>query len=318
VSRPLLIDVHVHVMPSPEDPIRDGYEIWEYGARDADVVFCHDRGTLEDALAAMDAAGFSRVVAANMFAADVVRDEAIAELPVDLPGQERDRRIAEIEASMPDRLRDFNRWICDVARDHPSITPFVAADPHILGGEAGAAHLREMAEDHGARGIKIHPIVQRFFPSEPKMAPVFRVCEDLGLTVLSHSGLARGDEQWAEPNAFASLLQTFPRLILLMAHLGGGSWTQTRAFAQAFPTATFDLCEIIEWTGAANAPTDDELGRLIAAIGPERVMMGSDYPWYDLSHTVERVQSIPGLSDEQREGILGTNAGRLLELPPGW
>jgi len=317
MSGSLLIDVHVHVMPSPNDPIRDGYEIWEYGARDADVVFCDDRGTLEDTLAAMGAAGFSRVVAANMFAADVVRDDVVGRLPADLSGPERDRRIAEIDASMPDRLRDFNRWICDVAREHPSITPFVAADPHVLGGEAGAAHLREMAEDHGARGIKIHPIVQQFHPDDPRMAPIFGVCQSLGLTVLSHSGLARGSEQWAEPNAFAPLLQSFPRLTLLMAHLGGGSWTQTRAFAEAFPTATFDLCEIVEWTGAANAPTDDQLGQLIAAIGPDRVMMGSDYPWYDLNHTVERVQSVPGLSDEQREGILGANAVRLLGLPPG-
>jgi len=306
VTDPLLVDVHVHVMPSPDDPIRDGYEIWEYGARDADVVFCDDRGTLEDTLAAMAAAGFSRVIAANMFAADVVREEALAAEGAD---------AAEIDASMPDRLRAFNRWICDVAREHPSITPFVAADPHVLGGEAGAAHLRELAEDGGARGIKIHPIVQRFFPDDPAMATIFGVCEELGLTVLSHSGLARGAEQWAEPNAFAPLLQAFPRLRLLMAHLGGGSWTQTKAFAEAFPAATFDLCEIIEWTGAANAPTDEDLGRLIADIGPDRVMMGSDYPWYNLGHTVERVGSIPGLSDEQRQGILGENAVRLLGLP---
>ena len=314
MTQSLLVDVHVHVMPSPDDPIRDGYEIWEYGAKDG-VAFCDDRGTLADVLAAMDAAGFARVVAANMFAADAVREEAVAAEASGLSGYGRDRAIAAIEASMPDRLRAFNRWICDVAREHPSITPFVAADPHVLGGAAGAAHLREMAEEHGARGIKIHPIVQRCSPDDPAMAPIFGVCQELGLTVLSHSGLARGSEQWAEPNAFGPLLQAFPRLTLLMAHLGGGSWTQTRAFAEAFPAATFDLCEIIEWTGAANAPTDEDLGKLVTDIGPERVMLGSDYPWYDLGHTVERVHSIPGLSDEQRLGILGENAVRLLGLP---
>ena len=314
MTDPLLVDVHVHVMPSPDDPIRDGYEIWEYGAREG-VAFCDDRGTIDDVLAAMDAAGFARVVAANMFAADVVREEAIAAEAADLGGGDRDRAIAAIDASMPDRLREFNRWICDVAREHPSITPFVAADPHVLGGEAGAAHLREVAEDRGARGIKIHPIVQRFFPDDPRMGPIYGVCQELGLTVLSHSGLARGAEQWAEPNAFGPLLQAFPRLTLLMAHLGGGSWTQTRAFAAAFPTATFDLCEIIEWTGAPNAPTDDDLGTLIEDIGPDRVVMGSDYPWYDLGHTVERVMSVPGLSDEERRGILGANAARILGLP---
>jgi predicted TIM-barrel fold metal-dependent hydrolase len=305
-----LVDVHVHVLPSETDPIRDGYEIWEYGPRD-DVVFCDARGTVHDVDEAVREAGFAHVVAVNLFVADLVREEALSALRQDEPAQ----AAAAIEESMPDRLRAFNRWICDVARDRPWMTPFVAADPHVLGGEAGAAHLREMAEGHGARGIKIHPAAQRFRPDDPGMAPIYRECRELGLAVLSHSGASQGRIEWAEPAAFASVLRDHPGLTLVLAHLGGGRWGQTVELAASFPQATFDLCEVIEWTGAPNAPADEQLAALIREVGVHRVMMGSDYPWYDLGHTVERVMALPGFSDEEREGILGGNAARILGLP---
>jgi hypothetical protein len=67
-----LVDVHVHVLPSDNDPIRDGYEIWEYGEKDG-VVFSDARGTVAEIDAAVADTGFTHVVAVNLFAADVVR-----------------------------------------------------------------------------------------------------------------------------------------------------------------------------------------------------------------------------------------------------
>jgi uncharacterized protein len=305
-----LVDVHVHVLPSANDPIRDGYEIWEYGAKDG-VVFSHARGTVDEIEAAVAGTGFTHVVAVNLFAADVVRDEALGKLAEGDP----ESAAAEIDESMPDRMRTFNRWICDVARTRPWMTPFVAADPHVLGGESGAAHLREMAESHGARGIKIHPAVQRFRPDDPGMAAIYRECRELGLAVLSHSGSSRGPFEWAEPAAFAPVLREHPDLTVVLAHLGGGRWRQTAELAAAYPHVVFDLCEVIEWTGGPDAPTDEQLAALIREVGPDRVVMGSDWPWYDLAHTVERVRELPRLSDDERDGILGGNAARILGLP---
>ena len=57
-----------------------------------------------------------------------------------------------------------------------------------------------------------------------------------------------------------------------------------------------------------------ELARLIRDIGTRRVMMGSDYPWYDLDNTVDRVMSLPLLAEEEKERILGANAEEILGL----
>lgn len=108
-----------------------------------------------------------------------------------------------------------------------------------------------------------------------------------------------------------------PGLHLLLAHLGGASWHQVAEFAAAYPTVSFDLCEIIAWTGAPGAPTADELGRLLLDIGPERVFFGTDFPWYELDQTIDQLMSLPHLSDEQRHGILGENAVQRMGLVLG-
>jgi predicted TIM-barrel fold metal-dependent hydrolase len=93
-----------------------------------------------------------------------------------------------------------------------------------------------------------------------------------------------------------------------------GAWRQTLEIARRFSNAYFDCYEIIAWTGAPGAHTEDELARLIVEIGSERVLVGSDFPWYDLDDTVERVLNLPILSREEKEAILGGNAMRLLRM----
>jgi predicted TIM-barrel fold metal-dependent hydrolase len=300
MAEPLRVDVHMHLYPSKAAGAREKaeYDIWEYGTK-PDVVFSRYDGDVDDALAAMGEAGFSHGIVANLFAVALLDEEARA-------------------AGRPthaERLLASNRWACELAAAHADLTAFVAMDPGVLGGRDAAEHLREMAESHGARGIKLHPSLGAFMPDDPRLDAVYRTCVDLGLAVLSHAGADRGGVGFAEPRSFAPVLGAFPDLTLVLAHLGGARWTQTADLARTFPQLAFDLCEIIEWTGAPNAPSVPELARLVADVGSDRVMLGTDFPWYDLGSTVDLVMDLPGLSLEQRESILGANAAGVLRLP---
>lgn len=300
MAEPLRVDVHMHLYETEEagEAEKAAYEIWEYGPK-PDVVFSRFGGDVEGALTAMREAGFAHGIVANLFAVALL-DEA--------------GRAAGSEAHAR-WLLDANRWACDLTARVPELTTFVAVDPGVLGGEEGARHLREMTERGGARGIKLHPVLGAFMPDDPRMRPIYRTCVDLGLTVLSHSGSDKRGAGFAEPRSFAPVLSAFPDLTIVLAHLGGASWRQTSDLADAFPQVTFDLCEIVEWLGAPEAPSASELARLILDVGPERVMLGTDFPWYDLGRTAELVMGLPLLSGEQREAILGANAARILGLP---
>jgi uncharacterized protein len=311
VSDPTVVDVHVHVFPEPDDPMRDGYEIWEYGEL-PDVVFGERRGTVDDLLASLDEQPGAHCVVLGMFVPEAEMPKAAADREMAW----NEDSEAELRALLPDRLHAYNEWILATSDLSPHLTPLIAADPSVLGGTSGAAYLGRAAE-RGARGIKVHPVAQGFFPDDPGMNETYSLCEQLGLTVLSHSGTTRGTPQFADPFAFAPVMEAHPHLHLLLAHLGGSSWHQVREFAEAFPSVSFDLCEIIAWTGAPGAPTADELGRLIRDIGAERVLFGTDFPWYDLDRTIDQLMHLPHLSDEERRGILGENAVRRMGLVLG-
>jgi uncharacterized protein len=288
------------------------YQVWEYGEK-PDVGSTPYGGDLADALTAIRASAVDRAVAINLFAIDRARPAAIAELPATLDETARARAIADIDATMGERMKRSNREFCDRVRGHPELVPVVAADPWALDATEGQTHLREMVAA-GARGIKLHPVLQRFAMDDRRMYPIYASCRELGIPVVAHAGPSRTGPQLAEPHAFADALRAFPELPIVLAHMGGGAWRQALDIARAFPNAHFDCCEILAWTGATNAPDDAQLARLMRDIGPQRILMGTDFPWYGLDETVEQVRRLPGLSEEEKSAILGGNAARLFGL----
>jgi predicted TIM-barrel fold metal-dependent hydrolase len=266
---------------------KENYVIWEYGKR-ADIAFSDEPGDLGSTLAALRASDIDLAIVVNLH-----------DTPT--PGVDLDQDLVA-----------YNRFLCDSAAHHPELVPFIAVDPATLGMDETIAHIREMVVKHGARGIKLHPPAERFDPSADSNWRIFETCRDLGIGIVSHAGPSPTGPQYGEPNAYRPLLTAFPDLLISLAHLGGAAWRQTAELARDFPSIYFDLCEVIEWTGATRAPTKEELVDLIRAVGADRVMMGSDFPWYDISHTVGLVRALPNLTDAEKQGILGANALRFL------
>ncbi len=315
MSEPRRIDAHVHVYQTREigNAEKTGYEIWEYGelpgVRASDL-----SGTVDELLESMRAARISRSAVVNLYTTASIRPAVIATLEPGLSEAERSKAIQEIDARLAEEMSDFNHWACDLARKHPELAIFVAADPTLLPGEAGAEHVRDLYEKHGAHGVKLHGPAQGFHMADRRMWETYAVCEELGMPIIAHSGSDRQGDGLAEPPAFIDMLRAFPELKVVVAHLGGGAWHLALEVADAFPNAFFDCCEIIDWTGSPNGPSQLELADLIRSIGADRVMMGSDFPWYDLDNTVDRVMELPLLSDEEKERILGANAEEILGL----
>lgn len=66
LSDPTVVDVHVHVFAEADDPIRDGYEIWEYGELSGVEVGAR-RGTVDDLLDALTGEPCAHCVVLGMF-----------------------------------------------------------------------------------------------------------------------------------------------------------------------------------------------------------------------------------------------------------
>ena len=315
MANPLIIDAHMHLYATKAEGQKGKatYEIWEYGPK-SDVQFSRYDGDVEDGIRALDEAGASKGIVVSLFSVDRTRQIAVMDLPDDIGAADKEREIEAIDASMGDRLKELNDWTCEMAKPHDQLVPFIAADPWALSSDDMCAEISDKVRNHGAKGIKLHGVLQQFHMSDQRMWPIYQTCVDEGIAIVAHSGPARGADQFADPRAFAGVLEAFPNLKLIMAHMGGGAWQQAREIAEAFPNAIFDCSEVIAWHGGSNAPSDEQLGQLIKDVGPHRVIMGSDFPWYGIDYTANRVMELPVLSTEEKEAILGANAQRILDL----
>jgi hypothetical protein len=309
------VDAHAHLYRTPKEGYAEktGYEVWEYGEQ-ADVHQTECVGTVDELLLQMESAEVSKAIIVNLFSAAVSRKNAVDALPGGLNEYEKEKRTADIDAWVRSEIISFNKWNCDLSQQYPELAAFVAADVNALPGRLCAEHITDMVQNQGAAGVKLHGAYQNFDMSDERLWPTYKVCQELNVPVIAHSGPDRQSRGFAEPRAFAKMLDSFPQLRVVIAHLGGGSWRQTLDIAKTYPNTFFDCCEIIAWTQSENGPTEQQLAQLIRDIGSSRVMMGSDFPWYDLDYSVDRVFSLPVLSMEEKERIIGANAVDILRL----
>jgi predicted TIM-barrel fold metal-dependent hydrolase len=306
----VLIDVHIHLYQTVEqgEQMKQDFVVWEYGETSI-VEYRSGPGDIEDTLRAMDEVGVSHSVAVNTFATIVDGDELVEEHPRDLRGSQ----VVLGETTGRDRLVSYNEWLCDLAATTERIIPFIAVDPWVMSPRESGEHVHAMAA-RGARGVKLHPAYSRFHAADRRVWPIYEACEELGLPMLSHSGAHA--EHYAEPDAFAEALEDFPELTLILAHLGGAAWRQTAAFAERFPQVLFDCSEFISRveSGWPEGPSWDETAQMMRAVGCERIMMGSDFPWYRVDDVIARIRALPLLDEDEKRAILGLNAARLLGI----
>ena len=81
----------------------------------------------------------------------------------------------------------------------------------------------ERIKSLGLDGVKLHPDYQCFFVDEPRMAPLYEKMAQLQLPVLFHSGWdpLSPDLVHAEPERLQAVVEGYPGLTVIAAHLGG-------------------------------------------------------------------------------------------------
>ena len=161
----------------------------------------------------------------------------------------------------------------------------------------------------GARAIKLHPTMQRFYPDDPDMMEIYQTCERLGLTVLFHAGRAgiepESSHRYALPRHLEGALSSFPKVDFVLLHSGA------RDTAEMLPIA---LRHENAWLGIHGQGVT-RLREMLDATGGERMLFGSDWPFYHQSATLAKVLIATEGRPAQRDAVLRGNAEQLLGLP---
>jgi hypothetical protein len=299
-----IIDAHLHTFPRPEI----GWQA-QSGAG-----FSGHAGTIEELLPLMREGNIAKAVMVNMTPVFEMRQAALAKVPSDLPPDRRAQAEEQIRLDVIGRLQRRNAWTCAVARENPGLVPFISLDPS-MDGVTMVQEINDRVKE-GAKGIKLHPANQRFFPNDGRLYPAYQKFEELGLPIITHSGaaaLAGDPEQHARPANFVEVLRNFPRLTLVFAHMARGYLDETLEIMQSYPDVYLDSSAVVEGTMPSHLLSDEEAVAMLRRVGCDRVLFGSDWPWFHPIKDAQRMDSLP-LTAEEKRLIFYENAQRVLGL----
>jgi hypothetical protein len=183
------------------------------------------------------------------------------------------------------------------------IVPFASVHPD----SPGAAEAVGRIARAGIRGIKLHPLYQSFAVDDPRVFPLYEAIAAERLILMMHAGydIAFGKEDLASPARFVRVVERFPGLRLVLAHLGGWNWIDL--FIERL--AGKDL--YIDTAFCSGYCSDAQRDRLLSRHSTDRILFGSDSPWARMDEHVRFVRALP-VSDAVKEKILGRNAERFL------
>jgi predicted TIM-barrel fold metal-dependent hydrolase len=297
-----IIDAHLHTYPSPEIG-------WQ---AQGGVGLSGHAGTIEELLPLMREGNIAKAVMVNMTPVVDMRQAALAKLPPDLPPARRTDAEEQVRLELIGRLQRRNAWTCAVARDNPGLVPYISLDPS-MDGVTIVQEIKDRVQE-GAKGIKLHPVSQRYFPNDGRLYPAYHKIEELGLPIITHSGnFPQVDEEYARPANFVDVIRNFPGLTLVLAHMGRGYLDETVEIVQTYPNVYLDSSAAIEGTMPSHVLSDEEAVAIIRRVGCDRVLFGSDWPWFHPIKDAQRVDSLP-LTAEEKRLIFYENAQRVLKL----
>ena len=160
------------------------------------------------------------------------------------------------------------------------------------------------AKSLGLRGVKIHPDIQGVDIDDPRLLPLYEILEAEKMPIYLHMGDNRPEYRFSEASKLVRVLDMFPRLTAVAAHLGGyKAWDESVPLLAGRKNVWYDTSSAL-W-----AMTPEKADEIIGKLGAENVMFGTDYPVVNTKEELERFFCLR-LTDAQREDILWNNAMR--------
>lgn len=207
--------------------------------------------------------------------------------------------------------------------------------------QAAAQELERAVKDLGFRGAEITTNIEGTNLDDKALAPFYAKMQELDVPVFLHPSNVLGQDRLtryhlanlignptdtavaAASLIFGGVLKEFPRVKFYLAHGGGtcpyirGRWEhgwkvrpEGKVNIQRPPSEYFRMLYFDSLAHSIPA-----LNYLVETVGPERIVMGTDYPFdmgdYD---SVKTVAAVPRVTDAQRQRMWGDNAAELLRL----
>lgn len=186
--------------------------------------------------------------------------------------------------------REINAWLRATARRVPDGIPLGTIhpdDPDLM--EA----VEEALVAYGFKGFKFHINVQRFFPDDPRVLPVYERLLALDRFLLIHVGSAPWPNAFDGFPRFARVMDMFPRLKVVVAHMGSFETRQFMQLMERCPNLYLDTTMAFAPVRPEHRAIDTRLNRISVTDDDllrwqDRIVFGSDFPNLPYPYEEER------------------------------
>lgn len=230
-----------------------------------------------------------------------------------VPNLAREMTELSIETSVllpidfPFLSKNSERWLA-ATKDRKGFVCFGSVHPF----QPGIGKRLDLLLGMGARGIKMHPAVQTVPPDHPRTIKLVRECGKRGLPIFFHCGPVEIEtalgRRYSQVPRYERAIAENPDTTIILGHSGALQMDDALGFALKYPNVWLET--------ASQSLTNHK--RLVAEAPSDRLLMGSDWPFYHQATTLAKTLIATENAPKVRAGMLRDNARRLfLHMPRG-
>lgn len=170
--------------------------------------------------------------------------------------------------------------------------------------------------------VKLYPGYENFYPSDPKLSPLYEACQKMGKPIVIHTGILMigvpGLLKQSHPLNVDEVASTFPDLKIVMAHFGNPWIADTVAVVSRHKNVYVDVSGYFaEFSKIRPEDIKDfvlDLTYFRNFVGNfKKCLFGTDWPLSSQKLYVEAVKQLP-LTDEEKDLVFWKNAKEIFAL----
>jgi len=205
-----------------------------------------------------------------------------------------------------------NQTVLDAARRHPErFVPIGSLNPATFDSDREVADAVAQLESAGFAGLKLHPRLNGYDPLHVKVIRALRAAGDTGLIVFLDTLFRQpGRATRNAPDLVDALAVGAPHTRMILLHGGGSQILAVSEVVAVHANLVLDLSFTIHRFSGSSV--DEDL-RFLMRTFDRRMVVGSDFPEYELLATRDRVHKLcEGLDPVKSANVLAGNLQRLL------
>ncbi|MDO8682136.1 MAG: amidohydrolase family protein [Armatimonadota bacterium] len=238
-----------------------------------------------------------------------IRQENAADLIPIMDKWKIDKAIFSSVRAIMEDCRDANKQIAAWISQYPDrMYGYITLNPHYP--EIWKRDLETYTENPQFVGVKLHAAWHSCPINSKPYASIFKWCEEMKLPILAHSYDPTPDNMSpSAPERLARVAQERD-VQIVMGHMGGNPIRGIKACASSGPNLSLEISAGRENAGQHYAWDLLRVRRAIDALGPERVLFGSDMPLVDPAICFGAIKDSE-LTPEEHDLVMWKNAARI-------